>query len=86
MSEQLQQVRICGYRSVRDLRLELGQITVVRGANGVGKTNLYRAIQTLAATTNRDFLQSVALEGGMDSMCWAGSRKRKEPVRIELSR
>ncbi|MBV9909333.1 MAG: AAA family ATPase, partial [Hyphomicrobiales bacterium] len=42
--------RLCisGYRSLRDVRLELGVFTVVTGANGSGKSSLYRALRLLA--------------------------------------
>jgi recombinational DNA repair ATPase RecF len=39
---------ISGYRSLRDVRLELGGFTVVTGANGSGKSSLYRALRLLA--------------------------------------
>jgi recombinational DNA repair ATPase RecF len=37
--------RLCisGYRSLRDVRLELSAFAVVTGANGSGKSSLYRA-------------------------------------------
>ncbi len=42
--------RLCisGYRSLRDVRLELQALTVVTGANGSGKSSLYRALRLLA--------------------------------------
>ena len=39
---------IAGYRSLRDVRLELDKLTVVTGANGTGKSSLYRALRLLA--------------------------------------
>ena len=41
-------VAISGYRSLRDLTLELERLNVVCGANGVGKSSLYRAVRLLA--------------------------------------
>src|SRR5438046_2641173 len=38
---------IRNYRSVRNLRLPVERLSVFLGANGVGKTNLYRALQLL---------------------------------------
>lgn len=40
----LESLHIRGYRSLRDFRLRLGDVTVVTGQNGVGKSNLYRAL------------------------------------------
>ena len=39
---------ISGYRSLRDVRLPLGPLNVVTGANGSGKSSLYRALRLLA--------------------------------------
>ena len=36
---------IAGYRSLRDIRLSLGPLNVVTGANGSGKSSLYRAVR-----------------------------------------
>ncbi len=37
-----------GYRSLLDVALEPGQLTVIAGENGTGKTNLYRALRLLS--------------------------------------
>ncbi len=63
---------IAGYRSLRDVRLELGQLTVVTGANGTGKSSLYRALRLLADVAQGRVIQSLALEGGLSSVLWAG--------------
>ncbi len=39
---------ISGYRSLRDVRVTLGALNVVTGANGSGKSSLYRALKLLA--------------------------------------
>lgn len=69
----LHSVRLSGYRSLRDFRLRLGRVTVLRGANGVGKTNVYRALRLLSALARGDFAEAVAAEGGMRSLLWAGN-------------
>lgn len=66
-------LRLSGYRSLRDLRLRLGRVTVLRGANGVGKTNIYRSLSLLSSLARGDFAQAVAAEGGMRSLLWAGN-------------
>jgi predicted ATPase len=57
--------RLCvsGYRSLRDVRLELGGFTVVTGANGSGKSSLYRALRLLADIAQGRIIQSLAREG-----------------------
>ena len=53
--------RLCisGYRSLRDVRLELGASTVVTGANGSGKSSLYRALRLLADIAQGRIIQSL---------------------------
>ena len=66
--------RLCisGYRSLRDVRLEIEPLTVVTGANGSGKSSLYRALRLLADVAQGRIIQSLALEGGISSVLWAG--------------
>jgi len=61
--------RLCisGYRSLRDVRLELGAFTVVTGANGSRKSSLYRALWLVADIAQGRIMQSLALEGGFPS-------------------
>jgi predicted ATPase len=72
---------VSGYRSLRDIRLELGPLNVVTGANGSGKSSLYRSLRLLADVAQGRVTQSLAVEGGLQSTLWAGpenfSRKMK---------
>ena len=54
---------VAGYRSLRDVRLHLGGLTVVTGANGSGKSNLYRALRLLADCARGEVVGSLAREG-----------------------
>ena len=63
---------ISGYRSIRDLVLAPGPLTVVTGANGAGKSSLYRALRLLADVAQGRVIQSLAREGGLNSTLWAG--------------
>ena len=55
---------VAGYRSLRDLALSLGALTVITGLNGSGKSNLYRAMRLLAQTATGSLIAAVAREGG----------------------
>ncbi len=66
---------ISGYRSIRDLVLAPGPLTVVTGANGAGKSSLYRALRLLADIAQGRIIQSIAREGGLNSTLWAGPEK-----------
>jgi predicted ATPase len=66
---------ISGYRSIRDLVLAPGRLTIVTGANGAGKSSLYRALHLLADVAQGRIVQSLAREGGLNSTLWAGPEK-----------
>ncbi len=61
-----------GYRSLREIALPLQRLTVVTGANGVGKSNLYRAFHLLADVASGRLIGSIAAAGGLSSVLWAG--------------
>ena len=63
---------ISGYRSLRDIRVRLSGLTIVTGANGSGKSSLYRALRLLADIAQGGVIQSLATEGGLQSTLWAG--------------
>jgi predicted ATPase len=68
----IREVSIAGYRSLRRIRFPVEQLGVFVGPNGVGKTNLYRALQLVQAAAAGTFALELAAEGGMDSAVWAG--------------
>jgi predicted ATPase len=65
-------IAIAGYRSLRDVRIALDRLNVVTGANGSGKSSLYRALRLLADVAQGRVIQSLAAEGGLQSTLWAG--------------
>ena len=81
----IHEVSAAGYRSLRAIRFPVGALTVFVGANGVGKTNLYRALQLLQAAAAGPLARELASEGGMQSAVWAGRRTPDKPVRIKLA-
>jgi predicted ATPase len=44
----LNTLAVSNYRSLRNLTISLGQLTVLTGPNGSGKSNVYRALRLLA--------------------------------------
>ncbi|MCE1179921.1 MAG: AAA family ATPase [Micrococcales bacterium] len=79
-------IAIGGYRSLRDVALPLGRLTLVTGPNGSGKSNVYRALRLLADCGQGRVIGSLAREGGLQSVLWAGpetlagARRRGHPV------
>ncbi|MEK8227939.1 hypothetical protein NKG05_20375 [Oerskovia sp. M15] len=68
----IETLAIEGYRSLRHLVLPLGRITVVTGANGAGKSSLYRSLRLLAECALGGAVGALAREGGLPSTLWAG--------------
>ncbi|MBJ7336194.1 AAA family ATPase [Mycolicibacterium sp.] len=94
----LHTVAIRGYRSMRDVVVSLAGLTVVTGANGTGKSSVYRALRLLADCGRGEVIGSLAGEGGLESVLWAGPEStggarrtgatqgttRTRPVALEL--
>jgi len=74
-------IAISGYRSLRDVRIALGPLNVVTGANGSGKSSLYRALKLLADVAQGRIVQSLATEGGLHSTLWAGPESFSRAVK-----
>src|SRR5580704_3803580 len=68
----LTELRVAGYRSLRDIRLPLRQLNVVVG------------VWLIAEICEGGFARSICREGGFLSALWAGPRKNAKPVRMHL--
>ncbi|MFP7834802.1 AAA family ATPase [Marisediminicola sp. LYQ134] len=82
---------VAGYRSLCNLVVPLEQLTVITGANGSGKSSLYRSLRLLAATARDGAIAALAREGGLASTLWAGPErpgggagKRSTPIALKL--
>lgn len=96
----LSALAIANYRSLRQLTVPLGRLTVVTGPNGSGKSSVYRAMRLLADIANGGVIRSLVREGGLSSTLWAGPERisaamlrgdvpvqgtvRSEPVNLRL--
>ena len=74
-------VAVHGYRSLRELVLPLGQLSVITGANGSGKSSVYRSLHLLADVAQNAVVASLAREGGLPSTFWAGPESIARSVR-----
>lgn len=65
------------YRSLRDLRLSVGPLTVITGGNGTGKSNVYRGLRLLVDAAEGQLGRALAREGGLPSAMWAGEQSHR---------
>jgi len=72
---------VAGYRSLQQLTLPLGGLTLVCGANGSGKSNLYRSLGLIAAAARGDLVAALAAEGGLPAVFWAGPERTTREMR-----
>lgn len=63
---------VSNYRTLRDLVMPLRRLNLITGANGAGKSNVYRALRLLADSARGEVIPSLAREGGLPSTLWAG--------------
>src|SRR5947207_11004615 len=85
----IRQIHVAGYRSVRDLSLDLQRINVLTGPNGCGKSNLYNSLVLIGRAAQGQFARAIAEEGGTPSVFWAGGeriryQRKKPPKRVVL--
>ncbi|BCL74999.1 hypothetical protein JHS3_07350 [Jeongeupia sp. HS-3] len=68
----LNTLAVANYRSLRQLVMPLSRLNVITGANGSGKSSVYRALRLLAETAQGRAISTLAREGGLQSTLWAG--------------
>ena len=82
-------IHVSGYRSIRELCLELQSINVLTGPNGCGKSNLYNSLVLIGRGVKGQLARAIAEEGGTPSLFWAGGeriryQRKKPPKRVVL--
>jgi predicted ATPase len=77
----LRTLAIENYRSLRHVVLSLASLNVVTGANGSGKSSLYRSLRLLADGARNGMVAALAREGGLPSTLWAGPEQIGRAVR-----
>lgn len=84
MSLPVREFSASGYRSLRQIAYPVSRLDVFVGANGVGKSNLYRALELLQGAAANTLGADLAREG-LDLAMWAGTRRAHKPPRIRLA-
>lgn len=72
--------KICikGYKSIKDLTLELRNINVLIGSNGIGKSNFVSAFELLHEVYEKNLQKYVLNHGGADAMLYMGPKVTNE--------
>lgn len=73
--EKLKRIRVEGFRSFRDVDVEFGNVTVLIGANGSGKSNFISFFQLLNFMLSESLQLYVGRRGGATALLHYGPRK-----------
>jgi len=84
MSLAVREFSAAGYRSLQRIAYPMSRLDVFVGANGVGKSNLYRGLELLRAAAANTLGHDLACEGLRLAM-WAGATKGGHSPRIRLA-
>jgi len=66
-------LEIQGYRSLRNIKWQPGDLNVVIGPNGTGKSNLLRLIEMISISAQGRLSRYIQSMGGMEPLIWDGS-------------
>lgn len=75
MNPRLQRVHVAGFRSLRDVTLDLGPVTVLIGPNGAGKSNLLWALELTRLLAFGSLQLFVSERGGATYLMHYGPRQ-----------
>ncbi|AIY43870.1 ABC transport protein [Collimonas arenae] len=70
----LQKLTIKNYKSIHEQTLELGQLNIFIGGNGVGKSNLISAFRLLREIVTQNLAGYTAIKGGADNLLYFGRK------------
>jgi predicted ATPase len=83
MGQQLKKIHIQGYKSLKDVEIELSNLNVLIGANGSGKSNFISLFKFLRQLVEQRLQNSVRRLGGAEPILHYGS-KETSIMRINL--
>ncbi len=67
-------IKISGYKSIKEMHLDLQPVNILIGANGSGKSNFISFFELLNKLYDRKLNEYVALKGGMDKILHKGAK------------
>ena len=71
-------IHLTGYKTFKDIHLDLSPINILIGANGSGKSNFMSFFDFLNRLYNRSLREYIALKGGEDKMLFQGKKVTDE--------
>ncbi len=84
MPSRLLELRVENFRSLRDVTVPLGPLTVLVGPNGVGKSNVLKVFDFLADIIRTDLQPALDVRGGFDEVAFWGGNKPPTFMRVQL--
>ncbi|MEO3972469.1 AAA family ATPase [Streptomyces sp. CAU 1734] len=84
MPGRLLELHVENFRSLRDVTIPLGPLTVLVGPNGVGKSNVLKVFDFLAAIIRTDLQPALDERGGFDEVAFWGGEKPPTSMVIHL--
>ena len=71
-------IHLTGYKTFKDIRLDLSPVNILIGANGSGKSNFISFFELLNRLYNRSLREYIALKGGEDKILFRGKKITNE--------
>ncbi|MDX3323519.1 MULTISPECIES: AAA family ATPase [Streptomyces] len=84
MPGRLLELHVENFRSLRDVTVPLGPLTVLVGPNGVGKSNLLKVFDLLSDIIRTDLQPALDARGGFDEVAFWGGPKPPTSMTIRL--
>ncbi|MDN5385603.1 AAA family ATPase [Streptomyces sp. LB8] len=84
MPGRLLELHVENFRSLRDVTVPLGPLTVLVGPNGAGKSNVLKVFDFLADIIRTDLQPALDARGGFDEVAFWGGTKPPTFMRIHL--
>jgi predicted ATPase len=80
----LDHIEVFGFKSIRELKLDLRSLNLLIGANGSGKSNFIALFELLNHIVEGKFQLFVAKSGGAESFLYYGQKATKE-IQVKLA-
>jgi predicted ATPase len=80
MAQRLEHIEIHGYKSIKNLRLELGQVNILIGSNGAGKTNFISVFNFLRNLIEQRLQITTRKKGGANRLLHYGNQTTEELI------